>query len=83
MKVEERNIAIEEIVAAYQSGKLQEAFGVGTAANIAPIITIGHEDLVMDLPAVESRDFSKQMRAHLMGIKKGEIADTHGWITKL
>jgi branched-chain amino acid aminotransferase len=83
MKVEERNIDIDEIVSAYQAGKLQEAFGVGTAANIAPIITIGHQDLEMQLPAPEMREFSNKMRNTLMGIKKGEIEDMHGWVSKL
>lgn len=83
IKVEERNIDIDEIVSAYQAGKLQEAFGVGTAANIAPIITIGHQDLEMHLPAPEKREFSNKMRETLMGIKKGEIPDGHGWVHKL
>lgn len=35
--VEERRISIDEVVEAYHSGKLEEAFGTGTAAVISPI----------------------------------------------
>ena len=40
--VEERRVSSREIIAALKTGTLNEAFGVGTAATIAPIATIGY-----------------------------------------
>ena len=37
MQAEERRISIDEIVEAYQNGKLDEVFGTGTAAVISPV----------------------------------------------
>ncbi len=41
-KVEERRIAFQEIINASKNGSLQECFGTGTAATIAPVGRIGH-----------------------------------------
>ena len=37
-KVEERKISIDELVAAYDNGTLQEVFGTGTAAVISRLV---------------------------------------------
>ena len=46
-KVEERHLPIDEVVEAYKNGKLNEAFGTGTAAVISPVGTITYKDLTM------------------------------------
>ena len=43
MAVEERKVSALEILEAQADGTLQEAFGVGTAATIAPIAVIGYQ----------------------------------------
>lgn len=48
-KVEERHVPIDEVVEAYKNGKLDEAFGTGTAAVISPVGTIAYKDLVMEI----------------------------------
>ncbi|WP_286755741.1 branched-chain amino acid aminotransferase [Roseivirga sp. UBA838] len=83
VKVEERPVAVAEVVAAAKEGRLKEAFGVGTAATIAPIATIGYEDEVYDLPAADDSFFSRKILKELSGIRSGEIADKHGWIYKI
>ena len=83
MTVEERRISIDEIIAAHENGTLEEAFGCGTAAVIAPIITIGYEGKDYDLPAVETRKFSNKVAAELDKIKTGETADIHNWMVKI
>lgn len=45
--VSERRISIDEIVEAYKTGKLEEAWGTGTAAVISPIGELKYGDLVM------------------------------------
>ena len=62
---------------------LQEAFGAGTAATIAPIKTIGYENKDYDLPKNDSSSLSSKFLDLLDGIKYGLIDDNHNWITKL
>ena len=83
MPVEERKISISEILEAHKNGTLEEAFGCGTAAVIAPIIAIGYEGQDLDLPAVETRKFSLKVAAELDKIKTGEAPDNHGWMVKV
>lgn len=79
MAVEERRISVTEIIAAIEAGTLQEAFGAGTAATIAPIKLIGCDGKDYELPPVEGREFSNKMRQTLDDIKYGRQEDTFEW----
>lgn len=81
--VEERKIALKEIIDAHKNGKLEEAFGVGTAATIAQIITIGYEGKDYELPSVESRKFSNKIDQVLRDIRKGRHEDKFQWMLKV
>jgi branched-chain amino acid aminotransferase len=83
VKTEEREISVDEIKAFYNSGRISDCFGCGTAAGIAPIITIGSEDLIMDLPPVESRMVSKRINEYLSRYKKGLEEDVFNWLTTI
>jgi branched-chain amino acid aminotransferase len=61
MPVQERKVSVREIIQAAESDRLTEAFGVGTAATIAPIQTLGFEGTEYALPAVEKRPFSARV----------------------
>ena len=82
-KVEERKISVKEVVGALQSGAMKEAFGVGTAATIANIATIGYEGKDYDLPSAEGRTWSNKIFNELEGIKRGTKPDIFGWIVKM
>jgi branched-chain amino acid aminotransferase len=81
--VEERRISVDELVQAHAKGKLQEAFGVGTAATVAQIIGIGVEDKILDLPPIEGRVFSNKVDGMLRDIRKGRVEDTFNWMVKV
>lgn len=82
MKVEERQLSVEELVRALKAGRVREAFGVGTAVTIAPIQVIGHEGQDYDLPPVEERDFGTKVLHELEAIKRGLKPDPFGWMVK-
>jgi branched-chain amino acid aminotransferase len=82
-KVEERRVSVDEIVEAYKAGKLQEAFGTGTAATIAQIATIHVNGEDLDLPAVEEREISNRVATELDRIKTGEAEDKHNWVYRI
>ena len=77
--VEERKVSVEEIITAIKEGKLEDAFGAGTAATIAQISVIGFRDENLQLPPIETRHISNRIKAYLDAIKYGEIEDIHGW----
>lgn len=81
--VEERKVSVEEIVKAAKDGSLQDAFGAGTAATIAPIAKIGYRDEILELPPLETRHISNKIRTYLDDLKSGKIEDTFGWCLKV
>jgi branched-chain amino acid aminotransferase len=83
MRVEERRISVKEVIEAAQNGRLKEAFGAGTAATIAHIELIGYENKDYYLPPVAERKFSNKVYEELEGIKRGNLPDPFGWITKM
>jgi branched-chain amino acid aminotransferase len=82
IKIEERRINVDELVAAYQSGQLQEVFGTGTAATIAPIKELKYKDHIMPFD-LEKFKVSPAIKQQLDDIKEGRVADTHGWMFKV
>lgn len=79
IKVEERKISVEEVITAAISGRLQDAFGAGTAATLAQIALIGHEGTDYYLPSVESRVMSNRLKEYLSGMKIGLTEDIFNW----
>ena len=82
-KVEERTVSVEEVVDALENGKLNEAFGVGTAATIAQISTIGYEGKDYELPAVADREFSNKISTYLEDYKRGRVEDKFNYLVKI
>jgi branched-chain amino acid aminotransferase len=81
--IEERKVTVAEIEEAAKNGSLLEAFGAGTAATIAQIKTIGFASGDIDLPAIESREFSNRVFKYLDDLKRGKIVDDYNWINKI
>lgn len=79
-KVEERDISTDELLSAHKAGKLEEAFGTGTAAVVAHVsrIAIGNE--VLELPPVEQRELGEMAKNEINGLRAGKVKDRHGWI---
>jgi len=82
-QVEERQVSVEEIVAAVKSGRLKEAFGTGTAATITSISMIGFDGQDYVLPEITDDAFSKKALNELNAIKTGAKEDTYGWVYKV
>jgi branched-chain amino acid aminotransferase len=83
MEVEERKVLVSEIVEGIKNGSVTDCFGAGTAATIAPIIQVGYNEEILNLPPIESRDFSIKMSKHLDDLKKGVLPDDNNWILKV
>lgn len=82
-EIEERRVSIDEIVEAYHAGKLQEAFGAGTAAVVAHVSRIKYGDLIMELPPLEERHIGEMVKTEINGIRSGRLEDRHNWIVPI
>ena len=83
LRVEERPVRVNEVVEAIKNNTLTEAFGIGTAATVSHIQTIGYEGEDFELPPVENRKVSNRLLDALTKIKLGETEDLHDWIRKI
>jgi branched-chain amino acid aminotransferase len=81
--VEERKVSVSEIIESIRNGSLEDAFGAGTAATIAPIVRISYRDEVFELPSLESRNHSIRIKNYLDNIKTGKEKDSFGWCVEV
>lgn len=77
--VHEGKPEVEKVVNALKEGRLQEAFGVGTAATIAPIASISYQDNTYTVPESNHDSFSVKASEYLNKVKRGLISDDFGW----
>ncbi len=83
LDVQERPIAIDEVVAANDNGALEEVFGTGTAAVISPVGSLYYQGRTITLNQGRTGALSQKMFDVLQGIQYGQCPDTHGWIEPL
>lgn len=80
IKVEVRDIYIDEVVEAYTKGELKEAFGSGTAAVVSHISEITHGDTTMTLPDTQGQGIAKMLYEEINGLRSGRITDDRNWL---
>jgi len=78
--IEERPIAIEELAAAYDAGKVSEVFCTGTAAVISPIGEIGWKEKQMEFGSGKIGALTQKLYDEMTGIQTGERPDRFGWV---
>lgn len=79
--VEERPISYRELEQAAKDHTLQEAFGAGTAAVIAPIRSIGILGIDYTLPDYTENNFMFRAKRFLNDIRRGNAEDIFHWNT--
>lgn len=81
--VTERRISMEEIQVAHKEGRLEEAFGTGTAAVISPVGELNWNGSVMPINKGETGALSKKLYDTLTGIQTGAESDIFDWIVEV
>ena len=81
--VEERLLSVDELVSAMQSGKLEEAWGCGTAAVVSPIGKLAYGDDEYTINNGEIGKVTQQLYDILTGIQWGKIPDEYGWVYEI
>lgn len=82
LPVEERRINIDELLAAYGKGQLQEVFGTGTAAVIAMVKELKYKEFQMTFN-VDNSPIAKAVKERLNAIREGKAEDLHQWMWKV
>ncbi len=83
VKVSERRLSIKEVVAAAEAGKLEEAFGSGTAAVISPMGELNVEGKKIVINEGKIGALSQKLYDTLTGIQWGKIKDEFGWSVEI
>ncbi|WP_113674032.1 branched-chain amino acid aminotransferase [Vallitalea guaymasensis] len=81
--VSERKLSIEDIYAAAEEGKLEEAFGTGTAAVISPIGELNYDGRVISINDGKIGEVSQKIYDTITGIQTGHVEDTYGWAKEI
>lgn len=81
--VDERRVSVAEIVEGLKTGRLTEAFGVGTAATVTAIATIGYEGVLYELPDLAKAEFAPKVLKTLTDMRYGDATDDFGWNYKI
>ncbi|MBQ7499430.1 MAG: branched-chain amino acid aminotransferase [Clostridia bacterium] len=78
--VNERLLSVDELTEALESGKLDEAWGTGTAAVVSPISHLSYAGKTYTVGDCGIGRITQHLYDTLTGIQWGKIEDTHGWI---
>ena len=81
--VSERLLSVEELMSAIESGKLEEAWGCGTAAVVSPIGRLMYNDVEYVINGEKIGEVTQKLYDILTGIQWGRLNDDFGWIEKL
>lgn len=82
-KVSERLVSVDELMAAAENGKLEEAWGTGTAAVVSPIGHLYYEGKDHIVSNNEIGELTQRLYDELTGIQWGRKPDTRGWCYKV
>ena len=82
-KVEERLVSAQELVDAYNAGKLNESFGTGTAAVISPVglLEYGGKDYIIN--DNKMGPIAEYAYNTITGIQTGKLEDKFNWVYRI
>lgn len=83
VKVSERRISIDELYESHSKGKLEEAFGTGTAAVISPIGEFNWNGNTIVVNGGKTGELSRRLYDTLTGIQTGFLPDPFGWVEEV
>ena len=83
VKVSERQLAIDEVVAAHKAGTLEEVFGTGTAAVISPVGELAYKGHRMVIGGGTIGPTTQRLYDAIVGIQYGTAPDPLGWTVEV
>lgn len=82
VEVREERVTIDEVITAQKEGRLNEAFGSGTAAVIAPIGVLGYRGEEYQVDEVEN-SLRERFYNAITDIQYGRVEDKYGWTARI
>ena len=79
----EKSLSMEEIVEGAKNGSLQECFGAGTAASIAPVGCLHYQGKEHIINNFQIGEITQKIYDQLIRIQYGLIDDPYGWIVSV
>ena len=79
VKVSQRKLSIDEVVAASKDGSLKEIFASGTAAVISPIGWLNVKGEDMQVADGKVGPVAQKLYDNIYGMQTGVVEDTMGW----
>ena len=79
----ERRVSMEELIQAHHDGKLEEAFGTGTAAVVSPVGELLWEGNVLEINGGQIGEISQKLYDTLTGIQTGKVEDPFNWVSEV
>lgn len=79
IQVEEKAVSINELKDAFNTNRISEAFGAGTAAVVAPIGTININEIDYHLPPYGQHSIQNRLKEKLEAIRTGIADDKYNW----
>jgi len=83
IKAVERQISIDEVVAAHKAGRLEEVFGTGTAAVISPVGELAYKGEKMTINGGRIAPLTQRLYDAIVGIQYGKSPDPHRWTVEV
>lgn len=80
LEVEERALTVDEVLDGVENGRLEEAFGTGTAAVVSSVGQFTYRDRTVSLKGGEAGKLTMKLYETLTGIQYGRLPDPHGWV---
>lgn len=81
--VEERALTVDDVMTGAENGRLEEAFGAGTAVVISPVGSFCYQDRCVQVGDGRPGRLTMQLYDKLTAIQYGRQPDPHGWVTLL
>lgn len=82
-EVEERLLSVEELTQGLKDGKVEEAWGCGTAAVVSPIGNLTYDGETYTVNNGEIGEVTKMLYDKLTGIQWGKTEDKHKWTLEI
>jgi branched-chain amino acid aminotransferase len=79
LRVSERPIAIDEVVAAARNGALREVWGTGTAAVISPVGELCYKGERLVINDGKIGELTQRLYQAIVDIQYARVPDSHGW----
>jgi branched-chain amino acid aminotransferase len=83
LKISERPLTIDEVVAAHKSGALKEVWGTGTAAVISPVGELAYKGQKMEIHGGRIGELTQKLYDAIVAIQYGQAPDPDKWTVEV